>query len=77
MHTYILTHIHTHAHLQTYVSVFFFFDVLLTVHLNIFISVINQLDAQNFVLFYFMSVHVSSTCAHHQDLTCVMIPEAL
>jgi len=27
-----------------------FFDVLLTVHLSIFISVINQLDAQNFVL---------------------------
>jgi len=26
------------------------FDVLLTVHLSIFISVINQLDAQNFVL---------------------------
>ena len=30
---------------QRYVS-----DVLLTVHLSIFISVINQLDAQNFVL---------------------------
>jgi len=28
------------------------FDVLLTVHLSIFISVINQLDAQNFVLQY-------------------------
>jgi len=27
-----------------------FFDVLLTVHLSIFISVINQLDTQNFVL---------------------------
>ena len=27
-----------------------FFDVLLTVHLNIFILEINQLDAQNFVL---------------------------
>jgi len=25
-----------------------FFDVLLTVHLSVFISVINQLDAQNF-----------------------------
>jgi len=30
---------------------FFFFYVLLTVHLSIFISVINQPDAQNF-LFY-------------------------
>ena len=28
----------------------FDFDVLLTAHLSIFISVINQLDAQNFVL---------------------------
>ena len=28
----------------------FFFNVLLTVHLSIFILVINQLDAQNFVL---------------------------
>ena len=26
-----------------------FFDVLLTVHLSLFISVFNQLDAQNFV----------------------------
>jgi hypothetical protein len=26
------------------------FDVLLTVHLSVFISVINQLDAQRFVL---------------------------
>jgi len=43
------------------------FDVLLTVHLSIFISVFNQLDAQN--LFhsksYFMPVHVSSTCARN------------
>ena len=29
---------------------FLFFYVLLTVHLRIFILVINQLDAQNFVL---------------------------
>jgi len=26
------------------------FDILLTVHLNLFILVINQIDAQNFVL---------------------------
>jgi len=46
------------------------FDVLLTVHLSIFISVFNQLDAQN--LFhnksYFKPLHVSSTCAHHQEV---------
>jgi len=46
-----------------------------------FILVINQLDAQNFVLqyVYFMPLHVSSTCAHHQEVTPigVMIPEAV
>jgi len=46
------------------------FIVLLTVHLSIFISVFNQLDAQNLFhsKFYFMPVHVSSTCAHHQEV---------
>ena len=34
----------------------------------LFISVFNQLDAQNLFhnKFYFMPPHVSSTCAHHQ-----------
>ena len=47
-------------------NVFYIFYVLLTVHLSIFISVIKQLDAQNFVLqqVYFMPLHVLSTCAH-------------
>ena len=33
-----------------------------------FISVLNQLDEQNlfYIKFYFMHLHVSSTCAHHQ-----------
>ena len=46
------------------------FDVLLTVHLSIFISVFNQLDAQNLFhnKFYFMPLHASSTCAHHQEV---------
>jgi len=50
------------------------FDVLLTVHLSIFISVINQLDAQNLFhsKFYFMSLHVSSTCAYHQEVKIVL-----
>ena len=49
---------------------FFIFDVLLTVHLSIFISVFNQIDAQNLFhnKFYFMPLHVSSTCAHHQEV---------
>ena len=69
------------------------FDVLLTVHLSTFISVFNQLDAQNLFhnKFYFMPLHVSSTCAHHQEVKTalhslsfsrrppigVMIPEAV
>jgi len=46
------------------------FDVLLTVHLSIFISVFSQLDAQNLFhnKFYFMPLHVSSTCAQHQEV---------
>jgi len=40
------------------------FDVLLTVRLSIFISVLKQLDTPNFLFhnkFYFMPLHVSST----------------
>jgi len=35
-----------------------------------FISVFNQLDAQNLFhnKFYFMPLHISSTCAHHQEV---------
>ena len=47
------------------------FDVLLTVlYLSIFISVFNQVDAQNLFhnKFYFMPLHVSSTCAHHREV---------
>ena len=50
----------------------FFFDVLLTVHLSIFISVINQLDAQN-VCFTVSLFHASGTITP----IGVMIPEAL
>ena len=53
------------------------FDVLLTVHLSIFILVINQLDAQNFVLqeVYFMPLHVSSTmCSSSGGQNCIMQP---
>jgi len=51
-----------------------FFDVLLTVlHLNIFILVFNQLDAQNLFHnnFYYMPLHVLSTCVHHQEVKIV------
>ena len=38
-----------------------------------FISVLNQLDAQNLFhnKFYFMPLHVSKTCTHHQDVKIV------
>jgi len=42
------------------------FDVLLTVHLIIFISVINQLDAQNFC--FTISLFHVCTCFEHQVL---------
>ena len=46
------------------------FDVLLTMHLSIFISVFNKLVAQNLFhsKFYFMPLHVLSMCAHHQEV---------
>jgi len=40
------------------------FDILLTVHLNIFYLNINQLDAQNFI----MSLFPLSTCARDSHL---------
>ena len=51
--------------IQKRVNLVSFSDVLLTVHLSIFISVFNQLDAQNLFhnKFYFMPLHASSTCA--------------
>jgi len=44
----------------------FYFDVLLTVHLSIFISVINQADAQNFC--FTISLFHASTCLEHYVL---------
>jgi hypothetical protein len=43
-----------------------FFYVLLTVHLSLFISVINQLDAQNFC--FTISLFYASTCSDHHVL---------
>jgi len=42
------------------------FDVLLTVHLSIFILVINQLDTQN--VCFTMSLFHASTCFEHHVL---------
>jgi len=46
-----------------YNNKFEFFDVLLTVHLSIFISVINQLVTQNFC--FTISLFHASTCFGH------------
>ena len=51
------------------------FDVLLTMHLSIFILVFNQFGAKNLFhnKFYFMPLHVSSTCAHHQEVKITLL----
>jgi len=53
------------------------FDVLLTVHFSMFISVINQLDAQSFC-FTISLFHVSTCFAHMCSLSggqnCIMQP---
>jgi len=48
---------------QKSIYIYIFFDVLLTVHLSIFISVIKQLDAQNFC--FTISLFHASTCLEH------------
>jgi len=50
------------------------FDVLLTVHLSIFILVINQLDAQNFCFTISISClyMFRALCAHHQEVKTVL-----
>jgi len=50
------------------------FDVLLTVHLSIFILVINQLDAQNLFYNRFISslYMFRASCAHRQEVKIVL-----
>ena len=50
------------------------FDVLLTVHLSIFILVINQFDAQNFLYNKFISClyMFRAPCAHRQEVKIVL-----
>jgi len=47
-------------------------DVLLTVHLSIFISVFNQLDAQNLFHNKFYLVHETATYRCDDTRGCVM-----
>jgi len=83
----------TNRYMKIFCKPIIFFDVLLTVHLSIFISVINQLDAQKFR--FTISLFHASTCFEHMCsssggqncithtitpigvMICVMIPEAV
>ena len=53
------------------ICLYIFFDVLLTVHLTIFVSVINQLDAQN--VCFIISLFHAFTCFEHM---CSKLVEA-
>jgi hypothetical protein len=50
------------------------YSLCCVVHCVLFISVFNQLDAQNLFhsKFYFMPLHVSSTCDHQQEVKIVL-----
>jgi len=53
------------------------FDTLLTVHISIFILVINQLDAQNLFYNKFISClyMFRASCAHRQEVkNCIIQP---
>ena len=54
--------------------IIFFFYVLLTVHLSIFILLINQLDAQNLFYNKFISClyMFRAPCAHRQEVKTVL-----
>ena len=63
-------HIHKNIEVIFELSLLLFFDVLLTVHLSIFILGINQLDEQNLCYNKFISClyMFRASCAHHQDV---------
>ena len=50
------------------------FDILLTLHLSIFILVINQIEAQNLFYSKFISClyMFRATCAHRQEVKIVL-----
>jgi len=58
----IINHKIIEKEMDLYEIIFLIFDVLLTVHLSIFISVISQLDAQNC---FTISLFHASTCFEH------------
>ena len=64
IYTFTYSHEHNNITISSDINTqLYFFHVLLTVHLNIFISVINQLDAQYFC--FRISLFHASTCFEH------------
>jgi len=63
-----------HAKVNKVANRYICFDVLLTVHLSIFILVIIQLDAQNLFNNKFISCFYMfrATCAHRQEVKIVL-----
>ena len=59
---------------NTILNRLFFFDVLLTMHLSIFILAINQLDAQNLFYNNFISClyMFRAICAHRQEVKILL-----
>ena len=68
--SYLLDAACTSSFISLGLTVTVYFDVLLAVHLSIFISLINQIDAQNFCFTrsLFHASNVSSTCPYHQEV---------
>ena len=62
------------THMILYTCCFLNFDVLLTVHLSVFILIINQLDAQNLFYNKFISClyMFRASCAHRQEVKIVL-----
>jgi hypothetical protein len=85
---YIYIYIYTHTYIHTYpIHIqyailyknmdFVNFDVLLTVHLSIFISVINQPDAQNFcftISLFHASTRFKHMCLSSGGQNCITQP---
>ena len=70
LRNYMTLHYNLHCPLHL---LFFFFDVLLTLHLSIILA-INQLNAQNFFYnkFIICLYMFRALCAHHQEVKIVL-----
>jgi len=60
-----------YVYVHLFVAYIIYFGVLLTVHLSIFISVINQLDGQNFCFIHVLIIRRSKL---HYTASGIIIP---